>query len=236
MKIFSKTNGVSAIAALLTLMSLAAMGVVISYLAAAGAESRANHLLSTKAFYTAQAGIEYAVKKIYEGETEIVPLPGKAFGPGTFTVSRTGKTLTVMAAVGNTIRTHKVDSPTHADCTVIDTSNSSLNGSGEKIQQTYFRKICLTQIVVDKMQFDWVTDNEERLEKIQIQSVTAYDNPAGAPSGTLLDIADFTAITGGNNVINSIDFDSDVEGKMMTMTWTFGDTSTKSVTFGPLAK
>lgn len=230
MKIFNK-RGVSSIAALLTLLSLAAMGVVIAYLVASGETSRANHLLSSRAFYVTQAGIEWAIKRIYDGQNEIVSAPGQAFGPGTFTVSRVGRTLTVTGTVGNAVRLQKVDSPTEADCTSIDVSNVNLVSNNKTIKNIYFHKICLTSITIDKMQFTWVTNGGEKLKKIKIESSTVYDNPSGSSSGTLLDTADYTVVNGNNNVFNNIDFSASMEEKTVTMTWTMGDTSTKTVTF-----
>ncbi len=227
-------GGVSVIAAMLMLLTLIALGGVISYLVASGEEGRSGQLASTQAFYVTQAGIEYAIKRIYDGQSEIVNPPGKTFGRGSFTVSRSGRTLTVTGTVGNAVRVQKVDSPTEADCTDIDASNSDLSGDGKKIQHTYFRKICLAQITVDKMQFSWVTDGNQKLDEIKIEDAKVYDNPAGSPSGTLLDIADYTVTNGNNNVINYVRFKQSIEGVTMTMTWTFGDATTKTVTFGPL--
>lgn len=230
MKIFNK-NGISTLAALFTLLSMVAMGTVIAYLVAAGEESRANHLLSSQAFYVTQAGIEYGVRKIYEGSSPVVASPGVSFGKGSFTISQSGRTVTVTGTVGNAVRIHKVDSPTEADCTKIDTSNVNLGANDTKVQQITFRKICLTQVTIDKMQYSWTPDNGERLTEIKIENLTVYDNPAGAPSGTLLDIANYVVTTSSNNVINWIKFTGDMEDKTMTLTWTFGDSSTKTETF-----
>ncbi|MDO8526400.1 MAG: hypothetical protein Q7T03_01790 [Deltaproteobacteria bacterium] len=231
MKTFNKKGGISTIAALLTLLSLVAMGAVISYLVSAGEESRANHFLSTQAMYVTQGGIEHAVKKIYDGEDEIIVPPGKAFGNGSFTVSRSGLTLTVTGTVGDAVRVHKVDSPTEADCTLIDVTNANLSHDGKTVASITFRKICLATITIDKMLFTWVSDNAERLKQIKIESSTIYDNPAGAPSGTLLDVADYTVLNGNNNVINKIEWNSDMEDKTITMTFTMADGTTKSATF-----
>lgn len=231
MKIFNRKTGVSTIAALFALLSMVAMGTVIAYLVAAGSESRTNHLLASQAFYVTQAGIEYGVRKIYEGASPVVASPGVSFGKGSFTISQSGKTLTVTGTVGNAVRIHKVDSPTEADCTKIDTSNVNLGSNDTKVQQITFRKICLTQITIDKMQYSWTPDNGEKLTEIKIENIKVYDNPAGAPSGTLLDIADYVVTTGNNTVINWIQFNGDMENKTMTFTWTFGDSSTKTETF-----
>ena len=157
-----------------------------------------------------------------------------SFGGGTFTISQAARTITVTGTVGDAVRSHSVDSPTEADCTLIDTSNYNLSHDGDDISSITFRKICLTQITVTQMQFSWDPDGAERIERIRIESTTIYNNPAGAPSGTLLDVADYTATTGNNNVINDIEWDNDMEGKTVTMTWTFADNTTKTVTFGPL--
>lgn len=230
MKILSD-KGVSTIAALLALLSLAAMGNVVAFMAASNQTSRADYLSSYYALYVAQAGTEYAVKRVYDQQSEIVNPPGMTFGPGSFTVSRSGLTLTITGTVGNAVRVFKVDSPTEADCTDIDTSNLNLHGGGKEISQITFKKVCLTSITVDKMQFTWTPNTGQKLIKIKIESSVLYDDPIGSSSGTLIDVADYTAATGNNNVINEIKFNQSVEDADFTMSWTMGDNSIKTVTF-----
>ena len=230
MKTGNRRGGISTIAALLTLLSLAAMGAVISYLVSAGEEGRANHLLSSQAFYVTQAGVEYAIKRVYDGQNEIVTAPGKTFGRGSFTVSRSGLTLTVTSTVGNATRVDKIDSPTQADCITIDASNVD-SGDGKDIKHIYLHKICLPQVVIDKMTISWVADGGQKMTLIQIESSKVLDNPTGVSSGTLNDIADYTISNGNNNVINHIKFKTSVSNTTMTMTLTMGDGTTKSATF-----
>lgn len=229
MKNFNEQGAVSIIAALLALVSLLAMGSVIVFLSASNQTSRANYLSSNYALYVTQAGIEYAVKKVWDGESEIVNPPGLAFGKGTFTVSRSGRTLTVTGTVGNAVRQYKVDSPTEADCTDIDISNVEAND--ENVTHLYFNKICLQQITIDKVQLTWVPNNNQKLLEFKIESNKIYDDPVGVSSGTLIDTADYTVNNTNNNTINWIKFDNNIENTSFTMTWTMGDESTKTITF-----
>lgn len=230
MRIFNN-KGISTIAAALTLLILAAMGAVLTYLVAAGSVGRMNHVSQAQALYVTQAGIEYAVKKVYEQQSEIVDPPGLSFANGSFTVSRSGRTLTVTGTVGEAIRVHSVDSPTQADCTLIDTSNVGSSHNGKRVTQVNFRKICLTQTTIDKMQLNWVADAGEKLKEIKIESLTVYSNPLGVPSGSLIEITDYVLNNPNNNVINWFEFDSDMEDKTITLSFIMGDASVKTVTF-----
>lgn len=224
-------KGISSIAAALTLLILAALGGALTYMVAAGSVGRGNYLFSAEAFYVTQAGMEYGIKKIYSQEDEIVNPPGKTFGPGSFTISRSGKTLTITGTVGDAVRVYKVDSPTQADCTVIDTSNVNSSSSHKKVTQINFRKVCLTSITIDKMQLSWVTNNGEKLKEIKIESSIVYTNPSGASSGTLIETTDYTVTNGNNNVINWFEFSASMEDKTITLSFIMSDGSTKTETF-----
>lgn len=224
-------HGVSSIAAALTLVILAAFGGVLTYLVAAGSVGRMHHVSQVQAFYVTQAGIEYAVKKVYDGQNEIVDPPGLNFADGVFTISRAGRTLTITSTVGDAVRVHSVDSPTEADCTVIDTSQVNLGANDTRIQQIHFNKICLATVTITQMQFSWVPDGGERLTDIRIESSTVYTNPLGAPSGTLLEITDYVLNNPNTHVINQVQFDSDMSSKTVTLSFIMGDNSTKTVTF-----
>lgn len=233
MKTFNDIKGVSALTSLLILFSLLAMGLVIAHIVAKGELSRANFLLTKKAEYVSLAGMEYGVKRIYDGQSEIVAPPGVTFGPGSFTISRSGRTLTVTGTVGEAVRVHKLDSPTQADCTEMDASNAKFHNNGKRLSDINFRKLCLTQIIVDKMRISWVPNAGQRITKIKIAS-TVYDNPAGTPSGTLLETVDYTATGGQNHVINAIDFNSALDennNTTFTLEFILGDGTSKTATF-----
>jgi len=224
-------KGLSSIAAALTLLVLAAFGAVISYMVASSSFNESRLVNSTQAFYVTQAGIEYGIKRIYDQQNEIVNPPGLTFGPGSFTISRSGSTLTVTGTVGDAVRVYHVDSPTQADCTTIDTSNIQLTQSDKRIGGVTFRKICLTSITVDKMQASWVTNSGEKLKEIKIESNVVYTSPVGVSSGTLVEITDYTVVNGNNNIINWLEFDKSMEDKTVTLSLIMGDGTTKSATF-----
>ncbi|MBI4223691.1 MAG: hypothetical protein HY609_02055, partial [Deltaproteobacteria bacterium] len=206
-------------------------GGVLTYMVAAGSVGRTNHVNQVQAFYVTQAGIEYAVKRVYDQQIETVDPPGISFAGGSFTVVRDGRTLIVTGTVGNAERIYSVDSPTEADCTLIDTTQVNLGQNDTVIQQIHFRKICLVLTTVAQMQFTWVNDNGERLTDIRIENSNVYTNPIGAPSGTLLEIVDYALTNPNIHVMNRAKFDSDMSGKTVTLSFIMGDGSTKTVTF-----
>lgn len=230
MKTFSN-RGVSSIAAALTLLVLAALGAVLTYLVAAGSVGRMHHVSQEQALYVTQAGIEWAVKRVYDQQSEIAAPPGISFAGGAFTVERDGRTLTITGTVGDAVRAHSVDSPTEADCTEIDTSNVNLGANDTRIQQIQFRKICLTTTTIVQWQLSWTPDNGERLTEIRVENLTLYTNPLGATSGTLLETTDYVMTNPNTNVINRIQFDSNMENKEVTLSFIMADTSVKTVTF-----
>lgn len=227
-------RGISTIAALLTLLSLAAMASIITYTATVGQIGKAERLLSAQALYVTQAGIEYGVKKIYEGLSEIVDPPGINFGDGNFTIQRAGNAIIVTGTVGDAVRVHQVDSPTEADClTIIDIDNANFQKGGTRLTSITFRKDCLMTITIDKMQLWWVSEGPEaQLQSIKIQDVWIYSNPSGVPSGTLLETTDYVLTGNQNNVINQINFTNEVnDDEEITLSFIMGDGSIKTVTF-----
>lgn len=231
MKILDKNSGFSTLAALFTLLSLLAMGTAISYFTSINATSRANHLMGMQDFYIVQAGLEYSVKKIYEGQNGVVDPPGINFASGNFTVARDDRTLTVTGTLGPTVRSHQVESPTEADCNIIDVTNINLHEAGKRVSQVTFRKNCLASINVDKMQFTWTPDEGEKLQKIKIESLTAYNDPVGVPSGTIIDISNYIVTIPSNQVINIIEWDNSIEDQDITINFIMGDGTVKTATF-----
>lgn len=230
MKILNN-KGISAVGAALTLLILAALGAVLTYVVATSSVGKGNHISSVQAFYVTQAGIEYGVKRIYEGQNETVNPPGMSFGPGSFTVSRSGRTLTVTGTVGNAVRVYHVDSPTEADCTVIDAKDPELTKGDKRVGKIHVRKICLVTTTIDKMTLSWDPNNGEKLKEIKIEDLIVYSNPAGATSGTLLDIADYILSNPNKNTINWFEFDSKMKKKTFTLSLTMGDGTIKTATF-----
>ena len=217
----------------ITLLSI--MGLTAAYLVASNFRGSADHVMATQAEYVTQAGLEYAVKKVWEGGDPVVTEPGKPFGRGNFLVDWTAQTLTVTGRVGNSVqRIHRITSPSQADCTIFDFTNMRLTGDGTRVTGIQFRKNCLPILVLDKVTVSWEpNDASEKITQIKIEDDVSYSS-AGETSGTLLELADYT-VAGINNVnMNKIDFNASMEGKVITMAFVMGDGSLRTITFGPL--
>lgn len=229
----SNEKGLSTIAVVGIMVIMAFFGTAVVYQLTTSQAMRSNQVLSDEAFYVTQAGLEYAVRKIYEGESPVVAEPGKGFSDGNFVISQDGQVITVVGRVGEARVTHTMTSPTQADCTRLNVSNAQLTGDDGRLSQIKVRKICLTQTVIDKMIFSWVADGGERLKKIRIESSTLYNDATGVTSGSLIDVADYVMSNTNENNFNEINFSASMEGKTFEMTLVMGDTTTKVATFTP---
>lgn len=223
-------KGVSTIAALFVLLTLLSLGGVIAYLAAGGQEGRGLSLSSTQAFYVTQAGIEWGMKRIFDSQSEVTA--GTNFGPGSFVISSQGITMTVTGTVGNAVRSYRVQKPTQADCFNVDVNSANLVEHDSRITNLRVNKTCLASVTIDKMLLTWESDDDEaELIQIRIENVDIYNNPAGVPSGTEVDVTNYTIANGSTHVFSHIKWNNEIENdENVVITFTMGDTSTKTVT------
>lgn len=233
MKIFNNSRGLSTIAVIGILMIMAFFGTSVVYLLGTSQAIRENQVLSDTSFYVTQAGMEYAVRQIYEGLSPVVAEPGINFAGGSFVIGQQERVVTVTGRMGAAQVTHSLTSPTQADCTRLDVRNARLHSDGRRLSDIQIRKVCLTQVVINQMIFSWVDDGGERLRRIRIGDATVYDNPPGASSGDLLDIADYVIDGNGTHTINEVQFSASMEEKTFTLTLIMGDTTQKVATFEP---
>lgn len=225
-------KGFTTLAALLTLLSLMAMGGVIAFLAASGQESRINHLTSVQAFYVTQAGIEYALRKKYEGGSDVIS-PAVNFGEGSFQSSKSGIILTVTGTVGNAVRSYKIDSPTESDCFDVDVNSANLVDDDTRITNILTRKSCGSSITIDKMTLTW--ENlipVATLIKIRIENSNVYNDPSGGTTtGNEIDITNYTIDNEATHVITFIEWNNAIDASgIVNITFTMTDDSTKTVT------
>lgn len=221
------------LAALITLMAMAAMGGVVSYMVASNQQGRTGHLQSLEALYVAQAGLEYVIKKIYEGEdgTIVNPVP---MGKGTFTSERSGRTLSIIGKVGDATRVYLVDSPTEADCTSNYPTVISLENGGTRLRwAASLAKACLPSVTITQVVFSWGPNNGERLMAIEMGTPgsysTVYYNAVGIPSGTLAETSDY-GVPATGILIDNVDFMSPMNGKTLNMQLNFADGASKVIT------
>ncbi len=231
MRIFSE-KGFSSIAAAGMMVLLSLFGFSIASLITTSREINLDQVSYDRAFYLTQAGLEYAMRKIYEGFSPVVAPPGIVFGSGSFSIARSGRIVTVTGLDASSQVVHSVTSPSQADCTDFDLSHADLESDGTKLNHISFRKICLEQTVLDKMNVSWTNAGSEGLRKVRVGNQTLYDEPSVA-SGEQVELADYIMNGINNNNFNEIRFTHDMEGKTFTVTFIMGDGSRESHTFTP---
>lgn len=225
-------KGISSLMAAGIMVILSLMGFAVASLVTTSRTIHVEQLYYDRAFYVTQAGLEYAMRKIYEAVSPVVAEPGINFGGGYFTIARQDRLITVTGHHGDAQVVHSLTSPSHADCTNFDLSSANLSGDGKKMSQIHFEKICLEQTVIDKVRISWTNPGSEGFKKMKIESQTVYDNPAVA-SGNLTDIANYIMNGNNQNNVNAIEFNQNMTGKTFTIDFLMGDASSESYTFTP---
>ncbi len=234
-KFYDNNKGFSILAVVLAILVLGIMGLSIAYLTAVGEVSKTNALDSTEAYYVAQAGAEYGIKQIYDSAANTVSVtePGTTIGHGTYIISQSARTITSTGRVGNAKRTFTVTSPSEADCTPFDVSHANIDSAGT-LHHIYFNKTCLATTAIDKMTLSWTPNGGEKIQKVLIDNSTVYNNPSGATSGTLLELADYVLNNGSQHDFSKIEFNKKLSGTFtFTLTITMSDQSTRTMTFTP---
>ena len=224
MKIFSE-KGISVIAAAGIMVLLSVLGFSLASQVTTSHEINVEQAVYDRAAYVTQAGLEYAMRRIYEGVSPVVSEPGVGFGGGSFVIDRQDKLVTVTGRQGVSQVAHSVTSPSHADCTEFDLSNADVDD--EQIRHISFQKICLEQTVLDKIVVYWTNPGSEGLTKVRVENQTLYNNPA-VPNGQLTELSDYVMTGNQNNSMNYIEFSNDMEGKDFTIDFLMGDGSIKS--------
>lgn len=229
MKTFNE-KGFTTLAAVAVMMLLSVFGIGIAHYVTSSHSINFDQLLYDRSFYINQAGLEYAMRKIYESLSPVFPAPGITFSGGTFYIDRAGNIVTVTSNYNGAQVVHQVTSPSHADCTDFDMTDANWNQ--EDLEHITFRKICLEQTVLDKMVISWTNPGSEGTRKVRVQNNTLYDEPP-ISSGQVTELADHIIDTNGEQVMNYIRFTHELEGKTMTILFMMGDGSSESYTFNP---
>lgn len=215
---------------IIAIFVLALIGGAILYTSVISEIAKKMSGSKAQAFYIAQAGAEYAMKKFRHPASPVVTEPGKSFSNGTFVISYADPLVTVTGRWGEARHTSQFNRPTDAECTPLDASSAILDGAS-KIHHIYFEKDCLTQTIIDKMRLSWTPDNGEKIEKVRIDnSYVLYDNTGGQGSGELLELNDYTLSDSTTHEFSKMEFrmSDNLAGKTFTLTVTFKDGSESS--------
>lgn len=212
---------------------LSILGFAMVSLVATSKAIQGDQMIYDRAASVTQAGLEYAMRKIYEGATPVVSPPGLGFAGGSFTIGRADRLVTVTGTYGGSQVVHQVTSPSQADCTDFDVTGARLSEDDREIKTINFQKICLEQTVIDKVRISWTNPQvNEKFQKLKVENETLYDNPP-VPSGNLTDVANYVMNGNYRNNINKVAFVNEMGGKTFTFDFIMGDGSSESYTFFP---
>ncbi|MBI2345925.1 MAG: hypothetical protein HYV03_03405 [Deltaproteobacteria bacterium] len=227
------TRGVSALAAVVTLLLLAIFGASIVAVVAEEQVIGASVVLREQAFYTAMSGLEWGLREVSEGGYPQVS--NKAFAGGAFTTEfvSAARVVRVTATVGSAQRSYQITVPYLAgDCVTLDTSSSVPIGSKrDEINRVAIRKACLNKARIVQAQASWTPDSGQRLIRLDYDGDTVYDNATGVTSGTTVDIADVLVVNDSGHQFSRLLFSDGISETQMTLVIFFSDGSSTSTTW-----
>lgn len=120
-----------------------------------------------------------------------------------------------------------------ADALVIDTTNAVLAAGNKELRDITLQNTDETDIVIDNITVAW--NNPNLIEEIRIDNTKIWSKngpgtpPDKQPSGTELDIQDFTLEQNANTLsMDKIKFDGNMSGATFNITFQMEDGSTKS--------
>lgn len=223
--VISNQRGISIVGTVFTLIILGVLGAALVGLVAMDQESRMRSIFREKAFYSVQAGFEYALREIMEGGYPLVM--GKAIGSSTFDVSirASERKITATGNSGSAGKTHSITTGRLAfDCADIDSSAMIVGGtSGDELQNINITRTCLNAINIASMKIIWSPNMGETVQRIRIDGSDVYDDIGGSESGEAIDITDTRVVT--TSRINAIEFSSGISGREVTTDLIFTDSS-----------
>ena len=123
--------------------------------------------------------------------------------------------------------------PSQSDCLIVDTSSICIGPCGKCLYVVKIQKDCECQddVILDKVRLSWEPDNGENVLLMQIWVHDWIEWLGSAPSGTELDIEDFTLDPCDRRYCVCFCFDSDMHEKEFTIEFIMGDGSIASATF-----
>ncbi len=225
-------RGIAVFAVIGVITAVAVLGLVLVPLLTSPGEGEPDQIDYEKAAFLNQAGLEYAMRRLYRGES---PVTGEIrLGEGTFRVARRGEALTVMSQVRQAAVTHRVSQPAQADCLAIDTSESHTHDRGREVRRIYLDKTCLESIVLDRMILVWEPDLGEAYDQVRAAGLPnndLYEAPPRVRSGQLIDLKDAPLVHNQRYKLEGIRFPSDMRQKSFHLKFFLADGSSRDVRF-----
>jgi Tfp pilus assembly protein PilX len=223
-------SGYAVMVVTFVLVILSMMGIALLSVVAGGQANRREEVAFTRARYSALAGLEWAKKNIDVGESP--DATAKTFSSTNYDVSLNINTFDVTSTGHNDQAnvTFTINTQTAANCLNIDTSNSQ--AAGPNVTTIKAKLNCLTQVVLDRMEVSWTPNSGEKLKQIKFPSSVVFDQNPGVPSGTDIDIVNYT-FDRTNTPNCDLKFSGNMGGKTITIIWTFKDKTKITTTFSP---
>lgn len=237
----AQSRGISVLAVLVAIVILAAMGASSAVLVSNNQTSRMLQLYSDQSFATAQAGIEFALGKIYSGVNPCTSLNinflGDNFMGDNITITRANNLVTVVGTRASSTTTLSVTDPippNSGQLLQVNTNNAQDAGNGappKKLLGVTFQLApgCGGPVTITTMVVSWTPENDEEVVHIKIDNNNVY-NGSGKESGETININDITINDANVHLINFIRWDDDIQDRLYTIVFNMSDGSNKTVT------
>jgi Flp pilus assembly protein TadG len=233
-------SGVTVVAALIAIFLMGALGAGIAYFTASNQQTRIQQVTSDQAFYSAHAGIEFALGQILTGGSSALTFT-RHFSGETISITRASGLITVSTAEKSAVATHSITDPnptSQGTCLQVDTSAKAISGNNLLVGLVLSRDAsCATPLVITGMQISWVPDGGEQVNRIRIaENPVEYGGPSQS-SGSTFDFGsnDYTINDSGNHDLTDIRWTSNVTNHNFTLVFLMEDSSTKTVAVNFLA-
>lgn len=154
LKTLKNNKGSSTIVGTLAVMVLlAAASVSVVNLSGTDTKSYNDSMQGTQAMAVGNAGIQWALDKLNQGQSPDVT--DKPFEQGTFTVTSdpTSSLITVVSKVGDAKKTQRINADFSYNCVKLDVSKVTVND--DTLQGLKFVKSCNDKAVLDKIVLKW---------------------------------------------------------------------------------
>jgi hypothetical protein len=202
--------------------------------------TRMMQLYSDQSFATAQAGVEFALAKIYGGANPCSSLNinflGDSFLGDNITVARANNKVTVTGVRASSTTTLSVTDPippSDGQLIQVDTTNVQDSGNGgppRKLIGIQFQLLpgCGQAVTITSLTISWAPNNVENILQIKFDGSNVY-NSVGMPSGSTIDIVDQTIADANVHTIDFIRWDADIQDRLYTIQFNFSDGSNKII-------
>ncbi|MBI4209810.1 MAG: hypothetical protein HY538_08940 [Deltaproteobacteria bacterium] len=237
---FNNERGVAVVAALIAIFLMGALGAGIAYFVASNQQTRIQQVTSDQAFYSAHAGIEFALGQILTGGSSALTFT-RNFSGETINITRASSLITVSATEKSAVATYSVtdpNPPSQGSCLQVDTSAKAISGNTLLVGLVLSRDAsCTAALVITGMQMSWTPDNGEQANRIRIAGGSVeYSGPAQS-SGSTFDFGsnDYTINDSSDHDLTDIRWSSNITNHNFTLVFLMEDSSTKTVQVNFLA-